>query len=88
MQRLLLVLSLIWVVGCVSTTKRLDKIKVGMSREQVISLMGKPESTMQSLQGEILRYELNESINDWYPAPYYIYIVNGKVKHLGRMGLE
>ena len=60
--------------------RRMDKIEIGMSREEVIKIMGKPESTMQSLQGEILRYQLNESINDWMPATYYIYIANGKVK--------
>jgi hypothetical protein len=66
----------------------MDKIRLGMSREEVIRLMGRPESTLPSLQGEILRYELHESINDWYPAPYYIYIANGKVKQFGRMGLS
>jgi hypothetical protein len=88
MQRLLLLLLLCaGLAGCVSMASRLDKIKVGMSREEVIRIMGKPESTMQSLQGEILRYELNESINDWMPATYYIYIANGKVKQFGRMGV-
>jgi hypothetical protein len=88
MQRLLLLLLLCaGLAGCVSMASRLDKIKIGMSREEVIKIMGKPESTMQSLQGEILRYQLNESINDWMPATYYIYIANGKVKQFGRMGV-
>jgi hypothetical protein len=87
MQRLLLLLLCAGLAGCVSMSKRLDKVKIGMSREEVIRIMGKPESTMQSLQGEILRYELTESINDWMPATYYIYIANGKVKQFGRMGV-
>lgn len=87
MQRILLILSVILMAGCIATTKRLNKVKLGMSREEVIQVMGQPESILPSLQGEILRYELHESINDWYPAPYYIYISNGKVKRFGRMGI-
>jgi hypothetical protein len=87
MLRLFAVFFLILATGCIATTRRLDKVSLGMTREDVIKVMGKPESTMQSLQGEILRYELNESINDWYPATYYVYIANGRVRQYGRMGI-
>lgn len=85
MNKLICLLLLALVMGCV-TTQRISRLQVGASREEVIRLLGQPESISASQNAEVLHYELRETINDWYTSPYYVRIINGKVDAFGRLG--
>lgn len=74
----ILLLGLV-LTGCQTTARTFNKIKPGMSRDQVVEIMGQPASVSRVRDTEILRYEVKETMNDWYPDPYYVQIRNGQV---------
>lgn len=78
-------LLLVLIMGCV-TTRRINRLQMGASREEVIRLLGQPDSISASRNAEVLHYQLRDSINDWYASPYYIRIIDGKVDSFGRLG--
>jgi hypothetical protein len=73
--------------GCVShatVDSKLNNINTGMSKVDVLSLMGKPDQTASGNGAEDLTYQLNESTWDTkLPVPYVIHLVNGKVDRFG-----
>lgn len=85
-------LSLIMVLvlsGCASAPK-LNKVQVGMTKDQVVAIMGAPVSTSAQGNGwEYLNYSLTETFEDAHhfrPTPYYVRLVNGRVESFGRTG--
>ena len=85
MNKVIWLLLLVLVTGCV-TSRRINRVQVGASREDVIRLLGQPDTISASQSAEVLHYQLRESINDWYASPYYVRIINGKVDSFGRVG--
>jgi hypothetical protein len=66
-------------MGCETTARTFNKIKPGMSREDVVAIMGQPESVSRVRDTEVLRYQVKETINEWYPDTYYVQLRNGRV---------
>jgi len=57
MKKILLI-SLALVAGCCQTNRaNLSKLEVGMSKEQVLDIMGKPRRTEASEKMEVLLYQ-------------------------------
>jgi hypothetical protein len=67
--------------GCLQHT---DKLRIGMSRPEVIAAMGKPNS-VSGLNGyEILNYNLNETSGSLrLIRPYHVRLLNGTVDAFG-----
>lgn len=66
-------------MGCQTTARTFNKIKPGMSREDVVAIMGQPESVSRVRDTDVLRYQIKETLNDWYPDTYYVQLRNGRV---------
>ncbi len=82
------VLSLIcclFICGC-STSSAMNKISIGMPKEQVIKTLGNPISVSADGTCEYLNYKLLDNIMDDTLTPYYVRLVNGKVDAYGRNG--
>ncbi len=78
------IFGVLTIVGC-ATTYRIDRVSVGMSKEQVIAAMGRPDSVAAPGNGsEYLRYTLEEHTGEL--APYFVKLVNGRVAAYGRVG--
>ncbi|HUJ45293.1 MAG TPA: SHOCT domain-containing protein [Opitutaceae bacterium] len=77
----LLVIALL--AGCM-TADRLNDIRIGMTKDQVISLLGKPDSTSAQGNIEYLTYYLITETRYGRDAPYSIRMVDGKVESFGR----
>ena len=76
-----LVLAAALLVGCAS---RMNQVKLGMTKDQVISAVGAPSSTSAMDNTEYLKYQL---CSDWiFTDRYYIRLTDGKVDAFGRMG--
>ena len=76
-------LSVLFLFGCVTTT-RMNEIGIGMTKEEVISVMGNPASTASPGGGvEVLRFYLEY---EFIVQEYFIRLENGKVASYGRMG--
>ena len=69
--------------GCVTPAHRISKIHIGMTKEEVIALMGRPESTSAQASTEYLNYSLQEIHGI---VPYYVRVLDGRVESYGRTG--
>ena len=89
MKRLVaVILSLSFLCGC-ATAGRMNQVSLGMSKAEVIRVMGQPVSTSAKDNTEYLNYRLSEtSTADYYGdyTPYAVCLKNGKVVSYGRHG--
>ena len=85
----LILVVTIFFVGC-ATAHRMNRLSIGMNKQQVLSVMGRPTSTASPGGGqEILRYNLSATGDDAYYGitdEYYVRLIDGKVESYGRMG--
>jgi hypothetical protein len=71
--------------GC-ATSDALNNLRIGMSKDQVISLLGKPDSTSAQANVEYLTYylEVETPEGPGRDQPYLVRLVDGKVESYGR----
>jgi hypothetical protein len=69
--------------GCATSVSRLDKISMGMTRDEVLQTMGKPTSISTAENVEFLNYVL---FNGFREQPYYVRLRQGKVDAFGKVG--
>jgi hypothetical protein len=85
MKRLLVfIVILISLAGC-ATTARINKISIGMTKSEVIDIMGNPSSTSGIGKEEGLRYNLYNPSRDIYEE-HWVTLLNGNVVKFGRAG--
>jgi outer membrane protein assembly factor BamE (lipoprotein component of BamABCDE complex) len=76
--------------GCVTTASRMDGLNVGMTKKEVIHIMGKPSSVAAQGNGvEFFRYELPSTVAQveyHITQEYYVKFEDGLVDSYGRMG--
>ncbi|SRR6266498_5939354 len=94
MLRIFILLIVLVLTSCATSAKRLNSLSVGMSKAEVLRIMGAPESTRATSGTEILVYTLKErtalpgeaigpfGINE----KYFVKLVDGKVQSYGRIG--
>jgi hypothetical protein len=69
----------------IQRSSSMNKIEIGMTKEEVISAMGNPGSTASPGGGvEVLRFNLYDLVSQW--MEYFVRFENGKVASYGRMG--
>ena len=71
-----------------NSTDKLYKISLGMSKQEVVGVMGKPSSLSAKENTEYLLYYLHEPNHPFGKEyiPYYIRLISGKVESYGRVG--
>ena len=85
---LLLAVSLIssgCYTGMGQHSSKFNNISLGMSKAEVISAIGKPQSTSAKDGVEYMTYNVFEVVFGQY-VPYFVRIKNGKVESYGKMG--
>jgi Short C-terminal domain/SmpA / OmlA family len=85
-SRLILAASLFLaavLTGC-STADKLNSIQIGMTKDQVIAILGKPDSMSAQADVEYLTYYLTPDTEQRLDQPYMIRLVDGKVESFGR----
>jgi hypothetical protein len=88
MLHILILVAVVVITGCASTTK-MNNLSVGMTKKEVISVMGSPGSTAAPRGGaEILRYELRsrQDILVGGFSVYFVRLIDGKVDSYGKLG--
>ena len=75
------------ILGC-ATAKRLNRLSVGMSKSEVVNVLGSPSSTSAAEGMELLRYQLRsrEQPRAGSSDEYFVMVVNGRLVSFGRMG--
>jgi outer membrane protein assembly factor BamE (lipoprotein component of BamABCDE complex) len=78
----------IFVFGC-ATAHKIGKVQLGMTKQEVIRVMGKPVSVSAQGVSEYLNYSLSETGDDAFRGvtmPYYVRLLQGRVDSFGRLG--
>ncbi len=70
--------------GCASLEDKIQNVSIGVSKNQVITLLGKPDGSMRSGKYEALRYS-DHTVKDSSPArsDYNVIFVDGFVIDYG-----
>lgn len=77
------VLPALLLLGC-ATAHRLNSVRIGMTRDEVVAVAGEPSSTSQMGNEQFLKYQL---ASDWiFTDRYYVRLTNGRVDAFGRVG--
>lgn len=88
MKRAFAVLFSILISGC-ATSGKIGGVQIGMTKEEVVRVMGSPVSVSAKEGTEYLNYKLSETSDDAFrgwTTPYYVRLVGGKVDSYGRTG--
>jgi hypothetical protein len=89
MVKFLSSLLLVALIGC-SSTQKMNNISLGMSKAEVIAVMGSPNSSAGYDGGvEVLKYSLAKNLDEvmlYTASEYFIQLKDGKVTKYGRMG--
>jgi hypothetical protein len=85
-SNIVLVLALlagVLLAGCESSAK-LNNIRIGMTKAEVQSILGTPDSTSAQANVEYMTYYLEAESGYGRDQPYMIRLVNGRVESFGR----
>lgn len=86
MRALLTAMIAIALAACV-TSKKLNRVEVGMTKAQVIQVMGKPFATSAKDGIEYMRYNLYTRIEPFaQTSEHFVRIVDGRVDAFGQAG--
>jgi hypothetical protein len=69
--------------GC-TTADQLNKLRIGMSKDQVVAVLGQPDSTSAQANIEYMTYYLSNDSSYGRDQPYMVRLVEGKVESFGR----
>lgn len=76
------------VTGC-ATAHKISAVQIGMTKDKVIKVMGRPASMSVKRGTEYLNYSLSETDDQAFygiTQPYYVRLINGRVDSYGRLG--
>lgn len=88
MKHLIILLIVLACIGCANSGK-INAVQIGMTKQEVINVMGDPVSVSAQSSTEYLNYKLSETDDDAFDGittPYYVRLINGKVDSFGRFG--
>jgi hypothetical protein len=69
--------------GC-ETSAKLNSVRIGMTKEEVLSMLGTPDSTSAQANVEYMTYYLSADAGYGRDQPYMVRLVAGKVESFGR----
>ena len=77
-------LSAFFIFGCATSPNSMNKLRLGMSKTEVIDAIGNPVSTSARQEVEYLKYRFRS--DGWFTSEYYVKLEDGKVDAFGRAG--
>ena len=80
---ILAVMAMLLCLGCAASASKMNHLKLGMTRENVIEAMGQPSSTSEAEGVLYLKYRLRDGYTS---EDYYVRLIDGKVDAYGRFG--
>jgi len=81
---IVVLLSVVFLFSCAASSKKMNQLKIGMTKQEVIEAIGEPTSTSAKKNTEYLNYRL--STGGFYPNTYYVRLLDGKVDVFGQAG--
>ena len=81
---LLLLLAGALMLGCAASAQNMNRLELGMTEQDVVDTIGKPNST-SSIQGEVLlKYRFRTS--GLWTSTFFVRLQDGKVNAFGQVG--
>ncbi|MDD5729783.1 MAG: hypothetical protein PHN57_01450 [Candidatus Omnitrophica bacterium] len=82
---MMVLFMIMWLAGC-ATASLMNRVSLGMSKEEVERKIGQPNTTKANSDGtQILEYVLYNSYTGMYDQ-YWVILKSGKVVQFGRAG--
>jgi predicted oxidoreductase (fatty acid repression mutant protein) len=81
---IIMFLSVIFLLGCAESFQRMNNLKIGMTKQEVIEVIGAPNSTSATKNVEYLKYRISTGL--FYTDEYYVRLLDGKVESYGQKG--
>ena len=89
-MKYLLLLAVLILSACVAPTAyKINSVQIGMSKGEVVALIGVPGSISATGSTEYLNYRFSETEKQairGYTSPYYVRLVSGVVDSYGKTG--
>lgn len=89
MRTLFLSLAVCIAMSACATAEKIGGIHLGMTKQEVIAVMGPPASVSAQGRSEYLNYALSETDDQAFygvTRPYYVRLIDGRVDSYGRTG--
>jgi outer membrane protein assembly factor BamE (lipoprotein component of BamABCDE complex) len=89
MKKALLVLLLMGLTAGCATAEKMNQVSVGMTKSEVIEVMGSPTSSSAQGSTEYMNYALYDTAEArrfGLYTRYFVRLVNGRVESYGRTG--
>ena len=77
-------LGIALLIGCAASPQNMNKLRLGMSKTEVIDTMGNPVSTSARQDVEFMQYRFRS--DGLFSSDYYVKLQDGKVDAFGRAG--
>jgi outer membrane protein assembly factor BamE (lipoprotein component of BamABCDE complex) len=74
----------LFVLGCAGSSKNMNKLRLGMSKTEVVDAMGQPDSSSANRNVEYLKYRFHS--DGLFTSEYYVKLQDGRVDAYGRAG--
>jgi hypothetical protein len=81
---IVILLSVAFLFGCAGSSKKMNQLKLGMTKKEVIENIGEPTSSSAKKNTEYLNYHL--TTGGFYTNVYYVRLLDGKVDAFGQAG--
>jgi hypothetical protein len=81
---LCIAVAVLVVCGCAGSSKKMNAVRLGMSKQEVIETMGNPSSTSAIEETLYLKYRLRSS--GLFVSEYYVRLQDGEVDAFGQVG--
>jgi outer membrane protein assembly factor BamE (lipoprotein component of BamABCDE complex) len=81
---IVLILLVAFLFGCAGTHQKINGLKIGMTKQEVIETIGDPDTTSASGNVEYLKYRINVGLV--YSDEYLVRLLDGKVDAYGQKG--
>ena len=79
-----ILLAIVLLFGCAASSKKMNRLQLGMTKAEVIKAMGSPKSASANQNIEYLRYRFRT--DGLFTAEYYVRLRKGKVDAFGKAG--
>ena len=89
MRTLFCSLAVCIAMSACATAEKIGGVRLGMTKQEVIAVMGPPASVSAQGRSEYLNYALSETDDQAFygvTRPYYVRLIDGRVDSYGRTG--
>jgi hypothetical protein len=81
---IIVLLLIAFLFGCAGMSPKMNNLKIGMTKQEVIEAVGVPDRTSASGNVEYLKYRIDTGL--FYSDLYLVRLLDGKVDAYGQRG--